>query len=60
LTTVRLDISARSIVVRLPAHAFSMMIPNTISLRGKVIVGIGDVAVGPSAAQPEVVAAAGA
>jgi hypothetical protein len=52
VTTVHLEISRESIVVRLPADSFSMTIPNTISLRGKLIVAIGDIE--PVAAVPSI------
>jgi hypothetical protein len=55
LTTVRLEISRESVVVRLPVIPFSMTIPNTISLNGKFIVGIGDVGVDDAGDHSQVV-----
>ena len=45
MTTVRLEISQDTIVVRVPARQFSTTLANEITLRGRIIVGIGGVGI---------------
>ena len=57
LTTIRVEISRQSVVVRVPAKAFSMTLPNELTLRDRSIVAIGGDRLGEAegASQPDLV-----